>query len=148
MAQTLQALGGILLKAVPTVILLLILHFYLKTVLFGPMEKMLKRRRELTEGARKAAEDSLAVARHKAADYEAKLQEARAAVYKDQEETRRKWLEEQAAQVEQARASSETTVRMAREAIAGEASAARKTLERTSADLADQIATALLARRA
>ncbi len=148
MEQTLQALGGILLKAIPTVILLLILHFYLKAVLFGPMEKMLKQRRDLTEGARKAAEDSLAAAERKAADYDAKLQEARAAVYREQEETRRKWLEEQSGAVVKARESAETTVRKAKEAIASEASAARHTLERTSSDLADQIATALLAQKA
>jgi len=55
MEQTLQALGGILLKAIPTVILLLILHFYFKAVLFGPIEKMLQQRRELTEGAKRVS---------------------------------------------------------------------------------------------
>ena len=66
MEQTLQALGGILLKAIPTVILLLILHAYLRAVLFTPLEKMLRQRGELTEGARKAADQSLAAAEAKA----------------------------------------------------------------------------------
>ena len=78
MQETLQALGGILLKAIPTVILLIILHFYLKAVLFGPLDRMMQKRRELTEGARKIAEDSLAAAARKADEYEAKLRDARA----------------------------------------------------------------------
>ena len=99
MEQTLQALGGILLKAIRTVILLIILHFYLKAVLFGPLDRVMQKRRELTEGARKTAEDSLAAAARKADEYEAKLRDARAAVYKQQEEIRKRWLDEQAQHV-------------------------------------------------
>ena len=139
MEQTVQALGGILLKAIPTVILLIILHFYLKAVLFGPLDRVLKQRRELTEGARKIAEDSLAAATRKAEEYEAKLRDARAAVYKQQEEIRKRWLEEQASDVAEARARSESAVKAAREAIAQDAEAARKSLEESSKTVADQI---------
>ena len=99
MQEKLQALGGILLKAIPTVIFLIILHFYLKAVLFGPLDRILHKRRELTEGARKTAEDSLAAATRKADEYEAKLREARAAGYKKQEEIRNKCLYEKVQQL-------------------------------------------------
>jgi F-type H+-transporting ATPase subunit b len=148
MQETLQALGGILLKAIPTVILLIILHFYLKAVLFGPLDRILHKRRELTEGARKTAEDSLAAATRKANEYEAKLREARAAVYKQQEEIRKQWLDEQAQQVAEARTRSESTVKSAREAIAQDVAAARKSLQDTSAVVADQIVATLLGKRA
>jgi F-type H+-transporting ATPase subunit b len=148
MEQTVQALGGILLKAIPTVILLIILHFYLKAVLFGPLDRVLKQRRELTEGARKIAEDSLAAATRKAEEYEAKLRDARAAVYKQQEEIRKRWLEEQANDVAEARTRSESAVKAAREAIGQDAEAARKSLEETSKTVADQIVTMVLGRRA
>ena len=115
MQETLNALGGILLKAIPTVILLIILHFYLKAVLFGPLDKVMEERRKLTEGARKTAEESLAAAARKADEYEAKLRDARAAVYKQQEEIRKRWLEEQAQQLAEARSRSESTVKTARE---------------------------------
>jgi F-type H+-transporting ATPase subunit b len=147
MEQTVQALGGILLKAIPTVILLIILHFYLKAVLFGPLDRVLKQRRELTEGARKIAEDSLAAATRKAEEYEARLRDARAAVYKQQEEIRKRWLEEQANDVAEARARSESAVKAAREAIAQDAEAARKSLEESSKTVADQIVTMVLGRR-
>jgi F-type H+-transporting ATPase subunit b len=148
MQETLQALGGILLKAIPTVILLIILHFYLKAVLFGPLDRVMEERRKLTEGARKTAEESLAAATRKADEYEAKLRDARAAVYKQQEEIRKRWLEEQAQQVAEARARSESAVKTAREAIAQDAAAARKSLQDTSASVADQIVAMVLGKRA
>src|SRR3984893_14968080 len=148
MQETLQALGGILLNAIPTIILLIVLHFYLKAVLFGPLDRVLKERRKLTEGARELAEASLAAATRKADVYEAKLREARAAVYKQQEEIRKRWLEEQAQQVAEARARSESAVKAAREAIAEDAAAARKTLQDTTAVVADQIVATVLGKRA
>jgi F-type H+-transporting ATPase subunit b len=147
MEQTLQALSGILVKAIPTVVLVLLLHFYLKAMMFGPLEKILKQREELTDGARKAASASLAEAERKTAEYEAKLRNARAEVYREQEETRRKWLDRQAAQVAEARAAMEVSVREAKAQIATEAATARTTLLTTSSALADEIATAVLSRR-
>jgi F-type H+-transporting ATPase subunit b len=148
MQETLQALGGILLKAIPTVVLLIILHFYLKAVLFGPLDRVMKERRKLTEGARELADASLAAATRKADEYEAKLREARAAVYKQQEDIRKRWLDEQAQQVAEARTLSESTVKTAREAIAQDAAEARKSLQDTSAAVADRIVTTVLGKRA
>ena len=147
MEETLQALGGILLKAIPTIILLIVLHFYLKAVLFGPLDRVMRKRRELTEGARKVAEDSLAAASRKADEYEAKLRDARAVVYKEQEELRKRWLEEQSNEVTGFRARTEASVKAAREALAAEADAARKSLQDSSAAVADQIVTMVLGRR-
>jgi F-type H+-transporting ATPase subunit b len=148
MQETLNALGGILQKASITVVLLIILHFYLKAVLFGPLDRIMQERRELTEGARKTAEDSLAAATRKADEYEAKLRDARAAVYKQQEEIRKRWLDEQAQQLAEARARSEATVKSAREAIAQDVAAARKSLQDTSATVADQIVATVLGKKA
>src|SRR5260370_19478646 len=107
MEQTFQALGGILLKAIPTIVILLFLHFYLKLMLFKPLQKVLNQRDELTAGARKAAEQSLAAAERKAQEYEAKFRDARAEVYKQQEETRKRWMEDQSAQIAETRARTE-----------------------------------------
>jgi F-type H+-transporting ATPase subunit b len=148
MQETLQALGGILLKAIPTIILLIILHFYLKAVLFGPLDRVMQKRRDLTEGARKTAEESLAAATRKADEYEAKLRDARSAVYRQQEEIRKGWLEQQAQQVAEARTRTEATVKAAREAIAQEAAEARKSLQDSSAAVADRIVATVLGKRA
>src|ERR1700681_2692339 len=147
MEQILHALAGLLLKAIPTVCLLIILNLYLRVMLFGPLQKVLTQREELTEGARRAAEKSLANADRKQQEYEAKFREARAEVYRAQEETRKQWLEDQSGQGAQARERSESAIRAAREQIAAEAAAARQTLGESSGVLADQIANAILARK-
>jgi len=85
---------------------------------------------------------------HQAEEYEGKLREARAVVYKEQEDTRRRWLEDQTAQVAQSRVSAEAAVKKAKEELAVEAASARDSLAATSSTLADQIATALLTGRA
>ena len=99
MEKTLHDLAALFVNAIPTVCLLILLHFYLKAMLFRPLEKVLKQREDLTEGARKVAEQSLAAAERKEQAYQEKLREARAEVYRAQEETRRRWLEDQAAQI-------------------------------------------------
>jgi F-type H+-transporting ATPase subunit b len=147
MQETLHALGEILQKASITVVLLILLHFYLKAVLFKPLDRVMEERRKLTEGARETAQASLAAATRKADEYEAKLRDARAAVYKQQEEIRKRWLEEQAQQATEARARSESAVKAAREAIAQDAAAARKSLQDTSATVADQIVATVLGKR-
>ncbi len=148
MEQTFKALGGLFVNAIPTVILVILLHFFLKVVLFGPLKKVMKQREALTEGTRKAAEESLAAAERKTAEYETKVREARAEVYREQELTRQRWMSDQAAQVAQAKATAEATVQEARANLAAEADEARRSLLETSNTLADQIATSILPRSA
>src|SRR5260370_17684884 len=87
MDQTLRELGGILLKAIPTVCLLLIVHVYLRWMFFGPLRNILAKRREATEGARESAEVILTKAASKAAAIEAKLRKAPEELYREQKET-------------------------------------------------------------
>jgi F-type H+-transporting ATPase subunit b len=148
MEQTLHALAGILLKSIPTVVLLLFLYFYLKGMLFGPLSRLLKQREELTAGTRHAAQKSLKDAERKVSEYEAKMREARAEVYREQEETRKNWLADQTAQVESARERTGHTVQQAKEQVTSETTAARESLTASAGVLADQIASAMLARRA
>jgi F-type H+-transporting ATPase subunit b len=148
MAQTLHALAGILLKSIPTVVLLLFLYFYLKSMLFGPLDRLLKQREELTEGTRHAAQKSLHEAERKIQEYEAKMREARAEVYREQEETRRQWLADQTAQLDRAHDRTGQTVHQAKEQMTAEISEARQSLAESAGALADQIATAVLARKA
>ena len=62
-----HALGGILLHAIPTLLMVVFLHFYLKSIFFKPLEKVLHQRYEATEGARKLAQQSLEEAAAKGA---------------------------------------------------------------------------------
>ncbi|HTM15027.1 MAG TPA: ATP synthase F0 subunit B [Bryobacteraceae bacterium] len=148
MEQTLHALAGILLKSIPTVVLLLFLYFYLKLMLFGPLARVLKQREELTAGTRHAAQNSLKDAERKVQEYEAKMREARAEVYREQEETRKRWITDQASQIDSARERAGQTVQQAKEQMTVEITAARQSLAESAGVLADQIATTVLARRA
>jgi F-type H+-transporting ATPase subunit b len=148
MEQTIHDLGGLMLKAVPTIILLIVVYFYLKSMLFTPLDKVLRERDALTAGARKGAQESLAAAERREQEYQRKFAEARAEVYKAQEETRRKWLEQQAAQVADERSRMEGKVRAEKERIAAESVSVRENLALPSAELAAQIADTVLARKA
>lgn len=148
MDAVLNSLGELLLKAVPTLILLILLHFYLKWAFYGPVDRLLKKRWEATEGARKAADDSLAKAEAKAAEYEKALQEARAEMYAEQEETRRKREQEQAAALAEARQQVASRVSQAKQELAAEAEAAKASLRTESEALAEEITGAVLERRA
>jgi F0F1-type ATP synthase membrane subunit b/b' len=144
MDATLHDLGRLLLKAIPTVLLLLIVHLYLKRMFFGPMGDVLAKRREQTEGARKSAEALSAKASEKAAALEASLRKARDEIYQEQEEARRRWIGEQNSQLEEARHSSRDLIHQAKQQLDTEAAGAKRDLAATTAALADQIAQSLL----
>ncbi|MFN7998004.1 MAG: ATP synthase F0 subunit B [Bryobacteraceae bacterium] len=148
MDETLNALGGILLRAVPTFLLVYLLHVYLKYMFFKPLEKVLHARYEATEGARKRAAESLQKAAERTAEYEAKLRAARAEVYQSQEQWHRKLQEEHSARIEAARAQAETAVRAAKADLAVEVQQAKAELAGQSDLLAGRIADAILNRGA
>jgi F-type H+-transporting ATPase subunit b len=148
MDQILRQLGELLLKAIPTFLLVVFLSFYLKRVFFKPLEKVLAERYAATEGARKLAEQSLERASAKAAEYEAAMREARADVYRQQEQIHRNLQEQAAAQIDEARKKSAAAVEKAKQQIAEEAAAARLSLKGESEQLAAQIADAVLRRSA
>lgn len=144
MESTLRALGQILLHALPTFFLVLLLHQYLKAVFFKPLARVLAEREEATEGARRKAHEALARAEQKAAAYEESLRAARNEIYREQEEVRRTWQDEQTAQVADARARTEAMVKDARAQLAREAQTARGALEGNVRMLADRITETML----
>lgn len=143
-----HALGGILLKAVPTFLLVILLHFYLKNIFFKPLEKVLHQRYEATEGARKLAEQSLEQAAAKTASYEAQLRAAKAAMYQSQEQLHKQSQEREAAVVGEARKSAEAAVKLATAQLAKDVEAAKTSLAADSESLANQIAETILRRNA
>jgi len=147
MAETLNALGGLLIKALPTFLLLVLLHFYLKFVFFRPLERVLRKRFELTEGARRSAEASLEAAARKTAEYEAALREVRSQMYREQEEARLRWREEQAAAIQEAKGKAEALVTRTRAELAEDAARARESLKAESEALAARITASILERR-
>ena len=144
----LHQLGQLLLKAVPTFILVVLLQFYLKRVFFKPLEKVLHQRYEATEGAKKAAEDSLARAAAKAAEYEAAIRAARTEVYQAQEKLHAELQERESVQIAEARQRAEAAIQTARADLEKDIEAAKTSLRAQSEALANQIADSILSRSA
>ena len=144
----LHQLGELLLKAVPTFILVVLLQIYLKGVFFKPLEKVLHQRYEATEGARKAAEESLARAAAKAGEYEAAMRAARTEVYQAQEQIYKQLQDKETAQIAEARQRADAAIKAARADIAQDVEAAKASLGRESEALANQIAESILRRSA
>ncbi len=144
MDTILDALGGLVLRALPTFALLIVLHFYLKYMFFSPLDRLLDKRRQATEGARSAAEATLEKAAAKTAEYETAIRTVRGEIYKEQEETRRQWRQEQSSALEQNRREAMEMTRQAQEQFAAEAANARQLLAGQSESLANQIADAVL----
>jgi F-type H+-transporting ATPase subunit b len=148
MESILQALGGILLRALPTFILVILLHFYLKHMFFGPLEKVLHRRYELSEGARTAAEQSLQRAAAKVEEYEFALRAARAEIFQGQEETHRQLQSEHEAAVRKTRGEVEAAIQQAKAELRSDVDSAKRDLQGQSDALAEQISSMILAGRA
>ncbi len=148
MEQTVRALGELLLKALPTILLVLLLHFYLRLMFYKPMDKLLGEREQATGGARKLAQESLEKAERKAAEYDQALRTARNEIYREQEQMRHRWREQQADAVREAREQATAMSRQARQALEADTQAARQTLAAGSEALAEQIAGSLLIGRA
>jgi len=148
MDKTLHDLGGIVLNGLPTFFLVLILAVCVKYLYLQPLEKVLAERFRLTEGARKAAEESLKSADSKIAEYETALSHARGEIYEEQAAFLRALSAEQAEHVKGVRSESDQRVAEIREAIAKEAEAARLGLAAQSDALAGEIADAILGKRA
>ena len=148
MSQTLNDLGGIILTGLPTFFLVIILAFFVKFLYLNPLEKVLAERFRLTEGARKAAEESLRNADSKVAEYQEALNKARHEIYQEQAEFLHKLHAEQAELAQAVRAESDVRVAAIKLSIAKEADIAREGLESQAEALAGQIADAILNRRA
>jgi F0F1-type ATP synthase membrane subunit b/b' len=148
MESTLHDLGQLLLKAIPTVFLLLVVHFYLKRMFFGPMADVLAKRRAATEGLRESAEAMRAGALQQTASIEAQLRQAREEIYQEQEDARRRWTGEQSSQLEAARTQARELIQQGKQRLDAEASAAKDQLATSTDALADQIVRTLLERSA
>lgn len=135
----LQQAIGLLIQAVPSFIVVVFLHWYLKATLFQPVEKVLAERHAATEGARKRASEALEQAEKKVAEYDARLRDARTEIYKDQEAWRKTMLDSQNASIAQAREENLKAIATAKASIAAEAEAAKATLSQQAEELATQI---------
>jgi F-type H+-transporting ATPase subunit b len=139
MDQTLRQLGELLLGAVPTVILLTLLYALYSIIVHKPLRRTLEDRHSKTEGAIEKSRADIAAAEARTAEYEQKLREARAAVFRTQEARRQAALQARANAVADARTKADAQVQAAKKAIEADRLAAEGTLQKEAAALAGEI---------
>jgi F-type H+-transporting ATPase subunit b len=148
MEHTLQQLGELLLGAIPTVVLLLMLFGLYRVLLGGPLERVLKARYSLTEGALEQAKRDIAASEARTSEYEARLREARTAIFTAMERRRQQAIDARAVAAAQARAAADGQVKQARTEIEKETEVAKGGLQHEAERLAGEIIRAVLAQGA
>ena len=146
--QTLQQLGWLFLKSVPTIILFLLFYWFLRANFFKPLERTMAERNARIIKAREEAAAVQASAKGQVQSYEDALKKARAGVFAEQEKARQAALEGRATVLQEARNAAQNEVRAQKERIHGEFEAARGQLEGQSAALAGRITDIILERPA
>jgi len=139
MDETLRQLGELLLGSVPTVILLALLYVLYIVIVHKPLRRVLDERRSKTEGAVEKSKADIAAAEARTSEYEQKVREARAAIFRAQEAQRKTALEARNNAVNDARSSAQAQVQVARADIERDRAAAEKNLEGEAAALAEEI---------
>jgi F-type H+-transporting ATPase subunit b len=142
-----RQVGELVIASLPTLFLFFFLYFYLRKFFFSRIIRVLDERNQATIGTREAASQSLKRAEAKAAEYEEKLRAARTAIYKEQEQLRKDWRDEQSASLAQARQQTEAQLKEARASLAVKTAEAKASLGSESELLAEQIAKTILAGR-
>ena len=139
MDKTLHQLGELLLGAVPTVILLALLYALYSRIVHKPLQKVLQERRGKTEGAVEKSRVDIATAEARTAQYEQRLREARATLFRAQEARRQTAIDARAQALNEARGKAQAQVAEAKKNIEADRVAAQAGLQAESAALAQEI---------
>jgi len=144
MQEILSQIGALLVGSLPTAVLFVVLVAAYQFLVQGPLTKTLNERRARTVGAVEEAQKAIALAEAKAADYAAKLREARVEVYKIREARVKQWSAERDAALDVARKAAAQKVSQARAEIETEAAQARMSIQASAGELASQVVRAIL----
>jgi F-type H+-transporting ATPase subunit b len=144
MQEIIGQIGSLLLSAVPTIVLFIVLVLAYQFLVQGPLTRTLSERRARTEGAIEDAHKAITEAEARAAEYAAKLRQARTEVYKVREQRVKQWNADRDAALDAARKVAGAKVNQARAELEAEAEQARQTIQASAGDLARQVASAVL----
>jgi len=139
MDETLKQLGELLLAAVPTVILLTLLYLLYTAIVHKPLRRVLDERHSKTEGAVERSKADIAAADARTSEYEQRLREARAAIFRTQEAKRQAAIQARANAVHEARKRAQAQIQTAKAAIEKDRAGAEQGLEAEAAALAKEI---------
>jgi len=139
MDQTLRQLGELLLGSIPTVIMLALLYALYTAIVHKPLRRVLDERRSKTEGAVEKSRADIAAAEARTAEYEQRLREARATVFRAQEARRKAALDARTTTMNIAREKAQAQVQAAKADIEKDRAAAQIGLQAEAQTLAEEI---------
>ena len=144
MQGIIQQLGGYFIAAVPTALLFIVLVLAYEFLVQKPLTATLKQRWARTQGAVEEAHKAIELAEQRAAEYAAKLRQARAEIFKAREDRIKQWNAERDGALEAARKAAGARVSQAKVELEAEATRAQQAIQASVADLAGQVVRAIL----
>ncbi|HEY2497517.1 MAG TPA: ATP synthase F0 subunit B [Candidatus Angelobacter sp.] len=144
MDAVLRQIGELLISSIPTIIALLIVWVGYRFIVDKKLQEVLEQRHALTEGAIEQARKEIATAEKRTAEYEQRVREARAQIYKTQQANRQRIMDERNTALAEARKQAGETVKKARAILEAETAAAKGVLEQQANILADQVIATVL----
>src|SRR6476660_8074433 len=140
----LRQTGEILLNCILTIISVLVLRTAYTFLVHNKLRQVLGQRHALTEGAIERAQQEIAVAEKRTAEYEQRVREARSQIYKTQQANRQRVMDERNAALADSRKSAGEMVKQARAALEKDTLGAKAALEQQANVLADQVIATVL----
>jgi len=125
-------------------IALLIVWSAYRLIVHTRLQQVLAERHTRTEGAIEQAKLEISSAEARTAEYELRVREARASIYRQQEARRQRMIDERSAALAQARSQAEVMIVNARTALEKDVAAARAALQEQVQPLADKIIDSVL----
>ncbi|HKD79880.1 MAG TPA: ATP synthase F0 subunit B [Candidatus Angelobacter sp.] len=144
MDEILRQVGQLLISAIPTMLGLLVVWAGYRFIVHGKLQQVLEQRHALTEGAIQRAQQEIAAAEARTAEYEQRIRDARAQVYQTQQANRQRMVEQRNTALTEARKQAGEMVKSARAALEKDVVAARATLEQQAGVLADKVIESVL----
>lgn len=140
----LRQIGELLVKSIPTIISMLILWTAYTFLVHKKLQQVLAQRHALTEGAIEQAQQEIAIAEKRTAEYEQRVRDARSHIYKTQQANRQRVMDERNAALAESRKNAGEMVKQARAALEKDTIQAKAALEQQANVLADQVIATVL----
>jgi len=144
MDQILNELGGLVLGAVPTMVLFIFLVIAYGFLVRRPLERILTERHARTAGAMEQAKGAMAAAEAETGAYEEKLRKAKSEIFEARERRMKLWAQERETALDQVRKIAQERVSSARQGIEQSIEDAKSQIEDTSAELSSRVLAAVM----
>jgi F-type H+-transporting ATPase subunit b len=139
MDAILRQIRELLISSIPTIISVLIVWVSYYFLVHKKLQQVLEQRHALTQGAVERAQQEIAKAEERTAEYERKVREARAEIYKTQQANRQRMMDVRNAALADARKQAGDKVKEARAGLVSAVATSKAALREQADALADQV---------